>query len=690
METQISLEWLEQQAKKDDSQIDSFLHGTENEYKIRNVLSTENFYNELEKFLNDAKLLKKTKLKNQLNECKNEEEIKSVLIENLYKETWYNITSGKIITNISEEESSINNNQQANEDIQQASENFQQANKNIKQANKNIKQANENVQKTNEKFEGSEALKTTLLSRQTLVDELPDLDKKTNKGSELFQATKSEFEQNWIIKHLKDSKHDETFIDNYILVHTTLKELQGNEHYREVDFTFFEKLVKNLDNACNIPDTNRDSFTKQNIAQTRKELFNEEIWNKTLIAEKENNKNRHSEKYNEVLWTPDEKEILDNYGKFIDDDNLKRIFNAYLADKDNYKNSNLENYNMLIDWVKAIKNKLDESTKNLVEEMVLIAPIKWIFSCIWKPYSNEFELNKAREIENQNWKLNVDLHIEWIKLSIRHNTQSLKSRMQVSSTISKDEKNFIIWESYENSPFILPNKEVIFDTALSCITTDMLRDSSDTDSYLEWLQNSILEKMDNLYKDTEYTHHYIKNKIEWEKVSKKSIWLIQDIKKADIWWIVFDRDEKLFNFINSINFNIQNSTFETKQTMFNCISKIQDIIKVHTESDMKHIDYPDIIKHFLANKTIITDTEHLLKWEIYDSTNVWTVFDLFKEYEINSYLNDWHGKIIDWESLWKDLNWTSSSCSLIAQERSDKEKSNGADTDLENALSDMA
>jgi hypothetical protein len=76
---------------------------------------------------------------------------------------------------------------------------------------------------------------------------------------------------------LKDSKHDEAFINNYILVHTTLKELKQNENYKDVNISFFEKAVKNLDNACNIPDTKFDNFSKENIAKTRTELFDNDI-----------------------------------------------------------------------------------------------------------------------------------------------------------------------------------------------------------------------------------------------------------------------------------------------------------------------------------------------------------------------------------------------------------------------------
>jgi len=36
-------------------------------------------------------------------------------------------------------------------------------------------------------------------------------------------------------------------------------------------------ILKRLDNACNIPDTSLNSFSAENIAQTRTELFNEDI-----------------------------------------------------------------------------------------------------------------------------------------------------------------------------------------------------------------------------------------------------------------------------------------------------------------------------------------------------------------------------------------------------------------------------
>ena len=686
------MEWLEQQAKKDNSEVKSFLQNPKikNSEKIEKVLNTENFYVELENFLNNANAIDKIKLTNQLNKCEDKEEIKSVLIENLYKETWYNINS-KIIRNISEEASSIDNDKQANIENQQANIESQQADIESQQANIESQKANIESQKTTETVSWQKELNDAIEARLELVKGRPELHESTKKDSVLFNAKKAELEKNWVIQQLRDSNHDDDFIDNYILVHTTLKELKQNKQYNKVDFTLFEKFVKNLDNACNIPDTKFDNFSKDNIGKTRTELFDADIWNYSLREAKKLNEKSytHQKKYNEIFSLNEnvdmDAQLIKKYWRFVEDDELKDLVKRYKSNK-LYE----QERNTLREWLKNIKENIDNQTKDLIEEMCLIAPIQWIFACIGSDLGNKFELNKSREINNENWEFTITWHIDWIQFSLRHDTNDPEPRLQTSSILTKTNNKFEIWERFEDSPYKLPTNWDIFTIATSCITEWNVSLTQNASDYFKLLQKKIFKKIkNNLYKKAKDATPYIKNKIEWEKVSKKAIWLIQGIKKADIWWIVFDRDEKLFNYINSVDFNVQYSGFETRQTMFNCISKIQDIIKVHTESDMKHIDYPDIIKHFLANKTIITDTEHLLKWEIYDSTNVWTVFDLFKEYEVNSYLNDWQGKIIDRKSLWNDLNWTSSNCSLIAQKRSDKEKADTVDTDLENALNNI-
>jgi hypothetical protein len=61
------------------------------------------------------------------------------------------------------------------------------------------------------------------------------------------------------------------------LVHTTLREVKSNENYKDINISFLEKAVKNLDNACNIPDTKLDNFSTDNITNTRSELFSEDI-----------------------------------------------------------------------------------------------------------------------------------------------------------------------------------------------------------------------------------------------------------------------------------------------------------------------------------------------------------------------------------------------------------------------------
>ena len=65
---------------------------------------------------------------------------------------------------------------------------------------------------------------------------------------------------------------------------------------------------------------------------------------------------------------------------------------------------------------------MDNNTKNMIEELCIISQIKWMYMCMWK-WEN-FNLNKANEIESENWVLTLRWHIDWVDFAIRQDTKN--------------------------------------------------------------------------------------------------------------------------------------------------------------------------------------------------------------------------------------------------------------------------
>jgi len=683
MDIQTGLEWLEQQAQKDNSQIDSFLQNLENKDSIIKVINTENFYNDFEIFLTNSSTLEKRKLQKELQECKSENEIKSILIEHLFNEIWYNISDVKTLRDI--EQQANEDNQQANEDNQQANEDEQQTINNEQQTINNEQQTINNEQQTIEIVSWLKEMEEAISARQELINDHPELATQTDKDSELYQATKSEFEQNWIIQQLKDSNHDEDFIDNYILVHTTLKEVKTNENYKDVNISFFEKAVKNLDNACNIPDTKFDNFSSKNITQTRTELFDTDIWNHSLKEAKKTNKESaiHQKTYNEIFALDENKnrdaELIEKYWKFIEDDNIKDLVKKYenneLSEQDN---------DTLRKWLENIKENIDNQTKDLIEEMCLIAPIQWIFACIWPELGNNFNLNKSREISNENWEITITWHIDWIPFSLHHDTTDPDARLQTSSALTKiDNNKFEIWEKFIDSPFKLPTNWDIFAIATSCITDEDITNTKDGPTYFQTLQNNICKKFDTiLYKNAKHANHYIKDKIKWEKITNQYLNVLWEIKGSSIKWNIDQSNFKLYNFVDLIDSSSYISTISEKEDISHCIDSIKDVISQYWKLNKQSNRYPTIIRHFLMDKTILENTQKILNW--YDIP--WeSIFDLFWYYtEQNSWI-----KTINFKQLKKDLEWKEWQESLVASMRQEDKTKKNADIDLDNAIGNI-
>jgi hypothetical protein len=124
---------------------------------------------------------------------------------------------------------------------------------------------------------------SVLKERQSLLKDRLDIDEKTRKEAEKIKKGLPEETK----KQLEEKGYDENFINDYILLRVTLNEVKKDSSFDKNAVDQFEGKVKelskldvflkNIDNACNIADTSLSSFSKENIAQTRTELFNEDI-----------------------------------------------------------------------------------------------------------------------------------------------------------------------------------------------------------------------------------------------------------------------------------------------------------------------------------------------------------------------------------------------------------------------------
>ena len=739
MEGNNPVEWLDIESNNNEkifSNIDNFLVNVKNKQLLLDVLDDESnndLKNAFEEFLGNLNPKKKILLKKDLDECTNKDEILNVIIENVYNNEGYSTWNNLVISidaeqetlqneqetvqneqetlqneqetvqneqqTVQNEQQTVQNEQETVQNEQQTVQNEQQTVQNEQQTVQNEQQViiqwqkatienqgtTENSQETQENISWLEEINSAIEARLSLMRKYEWLDEKTNQNSELYQAIKSEFEEKWVIKQLKESNHDDEFISNYILVHATLHEMESNPDTYHDDISRFDEIVKNLDNACDIPDTKLDDFSSKNVNQTRKELFNESVWNKALIDRKATNIKEHEKEYDEIFESMDEAKMIKWYWKFIEDDNLKDIFIRYSKNKNRISS---DEYSQLIAWIEKIKPDIDKNIKERVEEMCIISQVKWLTSCVWRNFGDSFQFNKANNIVDNEWVISINGNIDWINFSLRHDTNDAEARLQTTSILNKTENSFSIGQNYIDSPFKLPNKDQIFDVARTCIDDNIADDFKNLDEYLQVLQDDIDKKVSNkLYKNVKFTNHYMTNKIEWEKIANKTIDLMQNIKWSAIGKEIENTNQNVFNFVDLVDFNIKNSTVNKKEKIYKCISKIQWIVSDYWNSDnVPTGKYPEIINHFVADKNCINETQKILNW--YQSG--WeSLFDLLNHYTSNSPLNEWKLKIINFNDLDKDLSgiqWDLSNSARIWEENESKKL---ADNILEKQLSQI-
>lgn len=608
-----------------------------------------------------------------------------------------------------------------------------------KQRDTDVAQRDTDVAQNKEQQETAEKIRTNKITEEEhkrLLSRYPELGEKTDKNSDLYKNVEEGLKNKWVIKQLEEvgkEINDSNFVEKYISYQATLQELSSNRaNYDKNDISLFERAVKNLNNACNIPDTRLSSFSKENIWQTRTDLFAEGIWNQSLIEARNNNVDLSSHKKAYEKMFPEEMgedAIFVKYWQFLEWD-LKKYWEQY---KDNYKwfMDNLYNIreqksqgkeltpeeeNILkIPWMlKWIKENFDESAKNMIEEMCLITQVNAMAKCIWQ---EGFGLNKANDIKyDETWAMVLDGHIDGVDFSVRHNFNEARAPLQTSSKLieSADGNTLEFWvnwkQKFKDSPFKLPSQESIFGMVSDFVASTNFSGErfSSVEDYIDNMQEWIVWKMDDVFdKDAEVANDYMQNEIKWEKIVDGSLWLIQHIKPSiDFTRVVNKNDNgEIFPFLKIIKFNIDNTeNLDDKDKLNKCIWKIMEITDNYknNQGDWKlDVKYPPLVENYLKNETWLSD------WN--EEKKLWLISDLFKYYSeksenttrnekwnenfvIKIMTNDLYRDLFesnDWNNLSKPAQTRNDEQRVIANNEKTEEEKEKADSDLVSALADF-
>lgn len=649
--------------------INNFLH---NNSELRQLLS--DFFNN-----GNIKLKDKILCKKNLKGCKTDEDIKNIILELIpwWCKIWVKEEKQEILQQMTTETS------KKKAEVEEVKAEAEEKKAEAEEKKAGVEKAN-SVMKDAKEY------------RESLCNKYSNLESKTNESSDNYNKVKSDLENNWVLNQLRQDNHDEQFINDYIKVQATLLEFKSNPTaYEEDDISAFDKIVKKLNNSCNIPDTKLSSFDIKNISQTRKELFNEDIWNDSLIRAKASN--LESREYPEWFFDMWDEEIIANYWRFLEWAS-KDFWIKYQNDinfrneTDEARKLNQETdlqvmYDKMLLELKNKKEEMDNRTKELVEELCLVSQIKWMYMCIWE-WEN-FNLNKANEIQSDNWVLTLNGHIDGINFAIRQDTNNPEARLQTSLRLNKQEstdwKSFVIWwaDNFVDSNFILPSQNEVFNVVAESMKEDRsLLNSDNQDDYFENLQANIMGKIDEQYEDTKYVHHYMQNQVKWEKIVDTSLWLLNKVKPGidtrltQLKSINQANGGKLYEFIKMLNFNIENSTVDEKEKLNACISKIWEISEIYRNNQGKDnwFKYPPIIENYLKSETWLMD------WN--EDPKLWLIFDLFSYYNQNSKdiridgeWNEWIQSKIIINDLYRDLvEFTSNGQSEVASKRENENK----------------
>ena len=406
--------------------------------------------------------------------------------------------------------------------------------------------------------------------RNRLLVEHPTLDNDTKQWSQAYNDAKDLLQNNGTLDKLTDLGIDQ---DVYISLLATINVAQNNPEYQALresqHFSLLYIAMKNLNNACNIPDTSFDSFSENNIKNTRTELFHETIWNKWLIEQRQKNIESHKSDYEKLFNVESDDELIQKYWRFLEW-TWKNLMEKRLKNPTSLSQGESDN---LMNFVYFKQQEVENKTKNMVEELCMTSQVKWFLGCIPKEYSSQFQFNKANEIGfDQDGVLKLDWHIRWVDFSLRQNTNDENARLQTSTMLFRDQdRNLNFAWKYKNSPFILPTASQVFDTALLSAKSDVLSNIQNQDDYFNILETFILKDIDKLYTNTDYAHHYVESQIKSEEIIYKTMQIF-DL----IWWWNIENlsnvgNEKLYNFFDTIEFNLSVITNKEKKQFEECL-----------------------------------------------------------------------------------------------------------------------
>ena len=683
-----------------------------NKEQISNFLvSNPDLKTWFEEFLKTANNVQKLKCKKELKNCNTEEEIKSIILENLPE--WYKVWSIEVWGVVEtveipvEDEDFINLTEQARTDTEQARTDTEQLRTDTEQLRTDTEQLRTNTEQTlqnNERKEKQDLREEAMNARINLLAAHPDqekakkIDEKTREKAELVkkQLTKE------TKKQLEEKGYDEGFINDYILLRVTANEVKNDSSFDRNAVAQFESkvnelgtldiILKNIDNACKTPDTSLDSFSSENISQTRTELFHPEIWNDSLIQAKKSN--LESRNYSGMLPEMWNEEMFEKYGQFMQWD-LRKCWDEYksnylwFVEKINSINAKRSRWEDLVpedqsflslEWaIKWIKEKIDNKTKDMVEELCLISQIKWMYMCMWE-WEN-FNLNKAKEIESEDWILTLRGHIDWVEFAIRQNTTK-ESPLQTSSKLAKDKESaddmdknndLILWsnDKFVNSNFILPTQNEIFDTIKKIVSlSNPIEKFNNPSDYLENLQTNIMWSMEKEYENTKYVHHYMQDHVKWEKIIGKTISFVEKLKGASIGSRINNTNVQLYDFLNLMNFNIKYSTSVEKDNLYKIMDKIDSMASLAQDNsfDWELSNHQDKFAQYLTWASLL-NTRKILYGNVVEWESTRYAFDLFKNYEnLSDERKIWGLHMINFDQMLIDLN------KVEIQQKEEKEK----------------
>ena len=247
-----------------------------------------------------------------------------------------------------------------------------------------------------------------------------------------------------------------------------------------------------------------------------------------------------------------------------------------------------------------------------------------------------FNLNKAKDIKNEDWVLTLKGHIDWVDFSLRQDTKDPNAHLQTSTKLKWDKINnkFSIWDNYKDSKFTLPSQDKIFNVAVESVRSDWALENATTPwEYVKLLQESFMRRVDKKYEDTKFVHHYMKEQVKWEKIVDSAIKTVENIKWSKLNATIDNvgSNEKLYDFLNLIDFNISHSSDAERRKLNTIMNKIEEITYLAKDkpNDFELNHYRPIIKDYLTGN-VLWNTTKILNGNVNDW---WSMFDLFQRYK---------------------------------------------------------